>query len=147
MQKLNFPQFSFRFKNNENKTFIFDSVRKKFVLCTPEEWVRQHWLCFLTEIQQVPIMMIQVEKQIKVGQRQKRFDMIVYKKSGDIWLLLEFKEPKVQISQSTLNQINQYNQILKADYMVVSNGIDHKLFETKEQDIIFLNQLPKYNLI
>ncbi len=145
MQILNLPSYEFRFKNSENKTFIFDCIRKKFVLCTPEEWVRQHWIRWMIDNQSVPVQMIQVEKQIKVGQKQKRFDMIIYKRNGNIWLLMEFKKPDVEITQDTLNQINTYNISLQADYMMVSNGIVHKLFETKNMQLNFTANLPSYS--
>lgn len=148
MQKLNFPTFAFRFKITENKTFIFDRIRKKFLLLTPEEWVRQHWVYFLLDIQQIPISMLAAEKSFLVGQRQKRFDLIVYQKSGIIWMLIECKQSNIEVTQNVFDQIQQYQTTLKANFMVVSNGINHHIFEnSKEENTIrFSPSFPKYQL-
>lgn len=148
MQKLNFPTFAFRFKITENKTFIFDRIRKKFLLLTPEEWVRQHWVYFLLDIQQIPISMLSLEKTFVVGQRKKRFDLVVYQKNGSLWMLIECKQALVGITQLVFDQIQQYQTTLNANYMVVSNGINHHIFENKlnENKIEFSSNFPKYQL-
>ena len=91
MQNLNFPAFQFRFKNTENKPYIFDIIRKKFVLITPEEWVRQHTIQYLVEILKYPKSYINVEKQLTINNLVKRYDIVVYLPNGKIFLLVEVR--------------------------------------------------------
>lgn len=147
MNTLNFPAYSFRLKNKENKTFIFDVIRKKFLLLTREEWVRQHTLLFLIEELKYPLSMINVEKLVDVNGIKKRYDIVVFKPDGTIFLLVECKAPQVSISQETFDQIAQYNLILKAENLMVTNGLNHYFcqmdFENKKY--IFLRELPVYS--
>jgi hypothetical protein len=146
MKKLNFPVYSFRFKNSENKVAIFDEIRKKFILLTPEEWVRQHTIQFLLNENQYPKSYINVEKLIKINDLSKRYDVVVFQPNGEIFLLIECKAPEVLISQNTFDQIARYNLVLKAKYLMVTNGLNHYFcqmdFENEKYD--FLKELPKY---
>ena len=125
MQKLNFPTYSFRFKNSENNVAIFDEIRKKFILLTPEEWVRQHTLHYLIQDKNYPKSHINVEKLIKINTLNKRYDIVVFQPNGEIFLLIECKAPEVAISQQTFDQIARYNLTLKAKYLMLTNGINH----------------------
>ena len=125
MQKLNFPTFTFRFKNSENKAAIFDEIRKKFIILTPEEWVRQHVIQFLLQVKNYPKSYINVEKLIKINDLNKRYDVVVYQPNGELFLLIECKAPEVKISQQTFDQIARYNLVLKAKYLMVTNGLNH----------------------
>ena len=125
MKKLNFPVYSFRFKNSENKVAIFDEIRKKFMLLTPEEWVRQHTVQFLLQDKKFPKSYINVEKLIKINDLSKRYDVVVFQPNGEIFLLIECKAPEVPISQNTFDQIARYNLVLKAKYLMVTNGLNH----------------------
>ena len=144
MQQLNFPSFQFRFKNSENKLLVFDDIRKKFVLLTPEEWVRQHAVHYLFKIKGYSKSYINVEKVIKINGLNKRYDIVVYKPDGSIFLLVECKEPNVTIDQRTFDQIARYNLTLKADFLMVTNGINHYYckmdYEAKKYH--FLNDIP-----
>ncbi len=146
MQNLNFPAFQFRFKNIENKPYIFDIIRKKFVLITPEEWVRQHTVHFLVEILQYPKNYINVEKQLTINNLVKRYDIVVYLPNGKIFLLVECKAPEIAITQKTFDQIAQYNFILQADNLMLTNGLNQYFcnmdFENKKY--LFLKELPSY---
>lgn len=146
MQKLNFPTFTFRFKNSENKVAIFDEIRKKFIILTPEEWVRQHVIQYLLHDKNYPKSYINVEKLIKVNDLSKRYDIIVYQPDGAIYLLIECKAPEVTINQQTFDQIARYNLVLNAKYLMVSNGLNHYFCQmdfVKEQ-YIFLKELPEF---
>ena len=147
MQKLNFPTYSFRFKNSENKISIFDCLRKKFVILQPEEWVRQHCVLYLIEEKNYPKSHINIEKELIVNDLKKRYDIVVFNADGSIHLIVECKAPTVSINQSTFNQIAQYNQVLNANYLMVTNGINHYYcqmdFENKRFD--FLKDIPIYN--
>ena len=146
MKKLNFPVYSFRFKNSENKVAIFDEIRKKFMLLTPEEWVRQHTVQFLLQDKKFPKSYINVEKLIKINNLSKRYDVVVFQPNGEIFLLIECKAPEVPISQNTFDQIARYNLVLKAKYLMVTNGLNHYFcqMDFENEKYIFLKELPEY---
>ena len=146
MIKLNFPVYSFRFKNSENKVAIFDEIRKKFILLTPEEWVRQHTVQFLLQDKKFPKSYINVEKLIKINDLSKRYDVVVFQPNGDIYLLIECKAPEVPISQNTFDQIARYNLVLKAKYLMVTNGLNHYFcqMDFENEKYLFLNELPAH---
>ena len=147
MQKLNFPTYSFRFKNSENKVSIFDEIRKKFILLTPEEWVRQHVIHFLLLDKNYPKSYINVEKLIKINDLSKRYDVVVFQPNGEIFLLIECKAPEVAISQQTFDQIARYNLVLKAKYLMVTNGLNHYFcqMDFENEKYVFLKELPEYS--
>ncbi|WP_264549581.1 type I restriction enzyme HsdR N-terminal domain-containing protein [Flavobacterium sp. N2820] len=147
MQKLNFPVYSFRFKNSENKVSIFDEIRKKFILLTPEEWVRQHVIQFLLQEKKYPKSLINVEKLIKINDLNKRYDGVVFQPNGEIFLLIECKAPEVPISQHTFDQIARYNLVLKAKYLMVTNGLNHYFcqMDFENEKYVFLKELPEYS--
>ena len=147
MQKLNFPTYSFRFKNSENKVSIFDEIRKKFILLTPEEWVRQHVVQFLLQDKKYPKSYINVEKLIKINELSKRYDGVVFQPNGEIFLLIECKAPEVPISQQTFDQIARYNLVLKAKYLMVTNGLNHYFcrMDFENEKYVFLKELPEYS--
>lgn len=148
MQNLNFPAYQFRFKKTENKLFIFDLIRKKYVNCTPEERVRQNTLLYLIETLKYPKSYINVEKKMLINGKNKRYDIVVYLPSGKLFLLIECKAPEIEITQNTFDQIAQYNFLLNSDYLMLTNGINHYFckmdFENKKY--VFLQELPKYTL-
>ena len=128
MIKLNFPDFEFKLKKIDNKTFIFDSFRKKFILLTPEEWVRQHVLNFLV-LKKIPITHIAVEKQIIINSLNKRFDVVIYNNTGDVIMLVECKSPSIKLTQNVFDQISIYNLNLNSKYCMVTNGLDNIYFK------------------
>ena len=146
MKQLQFPTYSFRFKNSENKVAIFDEIRKKFIIVTPEEWVRQHVVQFLLQDKKYPKSHINVEKLLKINNLNKRYDVVVYKPDGNITILIECKAPGVKISQSTFDQIARYNMTLNADYLMVTNGLNHYLckMDYQNEKYDFLTDLPEY---
>ena len=146
MQKLNFPTFTFRFKNSENKVAIFDEIRKKFIILKPEEWVRQHVVQYLLQNKNYPKSYINVEKLVKVNDLSKRYDIIVYQPNGEIYLLIECKAPEININQQTFDQIARYNLVLNAKYLMVSNGLNHYFcqMDFENEKYIFLKELPEF---
>lgn len=147
MTKLNFSSYSFRFKNSENKTYIFDIIRKKFLLLTPEEWVRQHVLNYLIEDLKYPKSLINVEKLVNVNGLKRRYDIVVFKSDGSLFLLVECKAPEVQISQATFDQIAQYNFVLKAENLMITNGLNHYFcqMDFENEKYVFLKELPEFS--
>ena len=146
MQKLNFPTCAFKLKSSENKTLIFDIVRKKYVIVTPEEWVRQHVIHFLLKEKNYPISLIAIEKQLKINKRVKRTDIIVYNKQGTPEILIECKAPSVKITQTTFDQIARYNLSANSNFLMVTNGLAHYFcqIDTDKETYIFLEDIPSY---
>lgn len=144
--KLNFPKFSFRLKNSENKTHIFDEIRKKFVVLQPEEWVRQHCIQFLVEELKYPKTLINVEKELKINGLRKRYDIVIYNPDGSIFLIVECKSPQIKITQTTFDQIAQYNMVLNSEYLMVTNGINHYYcqMDFKNKSYVFSKEIPVY---
>ena len=147
MQRLNFPETEFRFKSSENNTRIFDIIRKKFVILSPEEWVRQHALHWLINKKNYPNSLINVEKQLIINGMRKRYDIVVYKSDGSIALLIECKSPGIPITQEVFDQIARYNLQAKADYLMVTNGLEHYYcqIDVEEEKYTFLNQIPDFS--
>ncbi len=147
MQKLNFPAYQFRFKNSENKVSIFDRIRKKFIILTPEEWVRQHTVHYLIEEKKYPESLINVEKLIKINDLNKRYDIIIFNPDGSIRLVVECKSAKVKITQDVFDQIARYNLELKAEYLMITNGMNHYYCQMNyiEKQYTFLKDIPNYN--
>ncbi|MCB0450229.1 type I restriction enzyme HsdR N-terminal domain-containing protein [Mariniflexile maritimum] len=147
MQQLNFPRFPFRFKNSENKISIFDCIRKKFVILQPEEWVRQHCVLYLITVKGYPKSLINIEKELIVNGLRKRYDIVIFNPNGNIHLIVECKSPTVTINQDTFDQIAQYNRSLNANFLMVTNGINHYYcqmdFENERYN--FLQDIPFYS--
>ncbi len=125
MQVLNLPTYSFKLKQQGNRTQIFDAIRKKYVVLTPEEWVRQNFLQYLIQEKKFPASLIAVEAGLKYNQLQKRMDVLVYDKSGNPFLMVECKAPEVKITQDVFDQIARYNMVFKVKYLVLTNGLNH----------------------
>jgi hypothetical protein len=146
MHQLQFSAFRFRFKNSENKVVIFDEIRKKFIQLTPEEWVRQHVVHHFIYEKKYPKSLINVEKQIQVNGQTKRYDVVVYYPDGRLRVLVECKAPEVVISQATFDQIARYNTALRADYLMVTNGLNHYFcqMDFENEKYHFLPELPAH---
>ena len=146
MQHLNFPTYTFRFKNSENKVSIFDEIRKKFIILTPEEWVRQHTVRFLIEDKKYPKSLINIEKTLQINDLKKRYDIVVFNPNGTINILVECKAPEVKITQETFDQIARYNMTLKSHYLMVTNGLNHYFcqMDFENEKYQFLHELPNY---
>ena len=146
MQQLNFPSYSFRLKSSENKTLIFDIARKKYVVLTPEEWVRQHTIHFLHFNKKYPLSLIAIEKQLTIHNLKKRTDVIVFNRDGTPEIIVECKAPSIKISQNTFDQIARYNLTLDSNYLMVTNGLDHfyAQLDHKNESYVFLKDLLDY---
>ena len=146
MEKLNFKSYQFKIKNNENKQYVFDEIRKKNVLLTPEEWVRQNCIQFLIHEKQYPRSLISIEKKISLNSLTRRYDIVVFNSNGTIQLLVECKSPKVKITQKTFDQISRYNLAFKSRHLMITNGLSHYFckVDLENQKYFFLKELPKY---
>ncbi len=146
MKRLNLPTYSFNIKLIEQRKHIFDFIRKKFVLLTPEEWVRQNFLRYLVDEKKYPASLIAVEKEFKLNKLSKRSDAVVYNKAGKPFLIIEFKAPEVKINQKVFDQIARYNMKFKVGYLIVSNGMEHYCckIDYLNNSYVFLKEIPDY---
>jgi hypothetical protein len=143
---LNLPQYPLRLKQDDNTTYVFDEVRKKFLVLTPEEWVRQHFVHFLIREKKYPRSLIKLEGGLKLNSLQKRSDILLFDASGAKIVLVECKAPSVKITQSTFDQIARYNFVHRVKYLVVTNGLDNFCAEIDFENATyrFLQELPAY---
>jgi hypothetical protein len=148
MLALNLPQFEVNLKKSEGKVWIFDGIRKKYMVLTPEEWVRQHLVNYFIHHLKYPRTLIQVERGLHYNQLQKRSDIIVYDRSGNPWMIVECKSPDVELNQKSILQVAVYNSDVKAKYVSISNGLKHVCYEAKPElnDVVLLKDFPEYNV-
>ena len=143
---LNLPNYPFKITQKDGLVFIFDEIRKKRLVLTPEEWVRQHVVHYLIKEKNYPKSLINVEKVLTVNGLRKRYDVVVYNPDGSIHILVECKAPGVKISQATFDQIARYNMTMQARFLNVTNGLNHFYcqmdFENEKYE--FLKNLPDY---
>ncbi len=147
MQKLNLPEYTFRIKQENERQLIFDSVRKKFVTLTPEEWVRQNFIEYLKNEKKYPASLMAVEKQVIVNGKQRRFDLLIYNRNGSPNVIVEFKSPDVKITQETFDQVVRYNMTLRVEKVIVSNGLQHFACEIDyvKNDYKYLSEIPGFD--
>jgi hypothetical protein len=140
---LQYPSYPFKIKAHHGKDQIFDPLRKSWVLLTPEEWVRQNLLQYLVQNLNYPASLIAVEKEIKLGELSKRFDIVVYKNELP-WMIIECKEAKVKLNEKTMEQILQYQQVLTAQYLFMSNGHETMGAKIESGKLQALQNFPEY---
>lgn len=141
MIKVDYPNPTFKIKTENQQEYIFDTNRKKWVLLTPEEWVRQNFLQYLIQTKKYPASLISVEKQISLGELKKRYDVVIYKNDKP-WMIVECKEMEVPISEKTILQILNYNQILDVAFLIITNGKETFGIETSTKK--YLSIIPEY---
>ncbi len=146
MNNLNLPEYSFKTKNINGKSYIFDKIRKRFVALTPEEWVRQNIIEFLTIDKKYPIGRFGNEIKININGMTKRCDSVFYDEKATPILIIEYKAPNVQITQKVFDQIATYNMQLQVRYILISNGIEHFFCEIdyEQHQYIFLKEIPSF---
>jgi len=147
MVKLNLPDFEYVLKKEEGKLLILDSIRKKYLVLTPEEWVRQHFVNYLIQTLQYPRSLIRIEGGLQFNRLQKRSDIVVFDREGKPWMVIECKAPDLAMSQQTLRQASVYNHSLKAKYLVITNGLQHICCATdwEANTTAVLEEMPPYN--
>lgn len=146
MEELNLPRFQFKVKETEKGREIWDEFRKKYVVLTPEEWVRQHFLKFMNEYLKYPKSLLKTEFEIKYNRLKKRPDIVAYSNDGSPIMVVECKAPGVTVTNDTFQQAAIYNQTLKARYLVVTNGMNHFCCEQDKETgtVSFLEKIPVY---
>ena len=145
MESLNLPNYEPRIEKRDGKLVIFDPIRKKMIILTPEEWVRQHFINYLLEGLDYPRTRIRVESGVSYNGLLKRSDIVFYNKSLKPQVLIECKAASVKIDQKTFNQLGMYNKTLGAKYMIATNGLVHYACDQKSDGSFdFLEQVPAY---
>jgi predicted type IV restriction endonuclease len=146
MNRLNLPAFDYKIKKEGGKHYILDLVRRKYVVITPEEWVRQHFLNYLMADLKYPKALFRVESGLKFNQMQKRSDILIHNRQGKPWMLIECKSPDIKLTQKAFNQIAVYNMTLGAEYLAVTNGMVHFCCRAKTTDAEagFLKDFPAF---
>lgn len=144
MQSLNLPSFTFRTKKAQGKVHVFDIWRKKWVLLSPEEWVRQNFMRYLIESLHYPPSALGIEVSVTISGQRMRADALVYNRLGERVVLLEFKAPSVTITESVFAQAADYNTQLGAPYIIVSNGMSHYCASTEGDRPTLLDHIPHY---
>jgi type I site-specific restriction endonuclease len=142
MIKIEYPPYQPKIKKEAGKEFIFDEFRKRWIVLTPEEWVRQNFLQYLTQTKKYPASLIAVEKEIKLGELKKRFDIVVYDRNSKPWMIVECKEMNVSLDKSVLDQILRYNISLDVPYLVITNGSYCMALQLKENLMEIIGVLP-----
>lgn len=146
MFELNLPSFNANIKKVNGRLSIFDRLRRRFVSLTPEEWVRQHFVNYLISDRNYPEALIANEIQIDLNKLKKRCDSVVYGRDMKPLLIIEYKAPDVKIRQEVFNQIANYNIVLRVNYLIVSNGMEHYCcyVDYDKQNIKYLPDIPFY---
>ncbi|MBC8343459.1 MAG: type I restriction enzyme HsdR N-terminal domain-containing protein [Bacteroidetes bacterium] len=146
MLELSLPKYDYLVQKKEGKLFIFDSFRKKYILLTPEEWVRQHFVNYLITVKNTPVKLISLEKGLKYNRLLKRTDIVVYDDYGRALLLVECKASTVKLNEQVVFQLAIYNAELKAPFMGITNGLQHFYWKyTDGENNSLLTELPDYN--
>lgn len=147
MESLNLPPFEMRLRGTEERPQVFDVLRRRYVALTPEEWVRQHFVHYLVEHLGYPQALLANEVALQMGGKRLRADTVLYDRTLQPRMIIEYKAPEVKITQRVFEQASGYNRLLKVPYIVVSNGLQHFCCRYKEEDnsYIFLKELPRYH--
>ncbi|RLD34085.1 MAG: hypothetical protein DRI72_03630 [Bacteroidetes bacterium] len=149
MQQLNLPTYPVKTRQTGEKTEIFDPIRRRYIVLTPEEWVRQQFIRYLISEKKYPETLISIEKGIKVNQMYKRFDAVISDQTGKPVVLMEFKSPNVRITQKTFEQVAAYNIRLQVQYLIVSNGLKHYCcsVDHEKKTFSFLDDIPDFSVL
>ena len=146
MNQLNLPAAELQIIQRENKPYIFDILRKKYIQITPEEWVRQHFVHFLINNKAYPKSLMANEVLLHLNTMQRRCDTVVYQRDLNPCVIVEYKAPTIPITQQVFNQISRYNFVLQVDYLIVSNGLNHYCCKINydQKSYTFLQEIPSF---
>lgn len=145
MIRLNLPEIECNIRKNKGKVEIFDVIRRKFIILTPEEWVRQHVIHFLINERQYPKALMRIEGGLAYNKLNKRSDIVIYNRQGQPYLLVECKTFQRDLTQAAMNQASVYNQQLKARYIMITNGLRHFCAEFGDGFPVQINEVPAWD--
>lgn len=144
MLSINYPEYRFQIKQDAGKDIIFDPLRKKWLLLTPEEWVRQNFVQYLIQVKKYPAALIAMEKMIRLGELKKRFDILVYDSNHLPWMMIECKAPAIKLDEAVLHQLLRYHISVPTGLLIISNGEYSYGWEKKEQSLHLIQELPEW---
>lgn len=144
MIKIVYPKHNFKIKKENNIDYIFDIFRKRWLVLTPEEWVRQNILQYITLDKKYPASLIAIEKEIYLGELRKRCDIVVYDRNSQPWMIIECKEMNEKLESKVMEQILRYHIALPAKYLIITNGSHCIGFEKKERQLYEINEFPDF---
>lgn len=149
MKPLNLPVYDYKLRKSGHKTLIYDVIRLKYVVLTPEEWVRQHFLHYLLDYLHYPRSLISIERGTVYNTLQKRTDLRVYGPAGYPLLLVECKATTVPVTAATVNQAIIYNRVIRAPYLALTNGLEHFCWrvDPETEAVYSLDQIPDYKIL
>lgn len=149
MFSLNLPDFQVKIAVTDGKKMVFDPLRRKYVALTPEEWVRQHFVHFLIQHKGYPSGLLANEVQLTLNGTRKRCDTVLYDRTRTPRMIIEYKAPTVPITRQVFDQITRYNIVLKVDYLIVSNGLEHYCCKVDYERFCcnFLKEIPDYAML
>jgi hypothetical protein len=143
MLPIQFTEYDFKIKDENGRKLVFDIFRKRWVVLTPEEWVRQNFLQYLVQVMKYPAALIAIEKELMLGDLKKRFDILVYDSKHQPWMMVECKAQDVVLNDAVLQQLLRYNIAIPVPYLVITNGDFSFGFEKQAGSLIMMEQLPK----
>ncbi|MBR2249653.1 MAG: type I restriction enzyme HsdR N-terminal domain-containing protein [Prevotella sp.] len=148
MISLNLPSFDIKIRSEGNRAVVLDPLRRRWVALTPEEWVRQHFVNLLVSEKHYPATLVANEVQLSVGTKSLRADTVVYDRSLQPRMIVEYKAPSVAITQKVFDQISVYNLLLRVDYLAVSNGRQHYVcrMDYDHNSYTFVQDIPDYSV-
>src|SRR5688500_11646003 len=142
MIEVHYPEAGFRLKEEQGKHYIFDTIRKSWLVVTDEEWVRQNFVAYLVNVLEYPSTLIALEKEIILNGLKKRFDILVYNKDHQPWMMVECKGHEVPLSRAVLDQALRYNMSVPVDYIVITNG--RNTMGWRKSPLTELDVLPEF---
>ena len=137
-----FGKYDFRIQQENDQSFIFDIIRKKFVVLTPEEWVRQNFVQYLIKIKNYPATLIAVEKEIQLGELKKRFDVLVYDSNHQPWMMIECKAGEIKLDDTVFHQVLRYNMSVPVEFIIITNGSFTFGWQRANNKLELINELP-----
>jgi hypothetical protein len=144
MIHIDYPEPRFRIKTKDNKQYIFDEIRKIWLLLNPEEWVRQNFINYLVVHLKYPSTVIALEKELLLNDLKKRFDVLIYNKQHEPWMLVECKAPAINLDEKVLQQVLRYNITIPVFFIILTNGNSTIGWKKENGELIMLNEMPEW---
>lgn len=144
MIKISYPEPSFNIKKENGKDLLFDELRRKWVVLTPEEWVRQNFVQYLLQVKNYPSTLVAIEKEIQLGELKKRFDVLVYDADHQPWLMVECKAMDIQLNENVLQQVLRYQISVPVNYIVITNGVYVMAWHHTGEGFVSIDSLPDW---
>ena len=144
MLTIQYPEPGFQVRVEEGRDYIFDQLRRKWLLLTPEEWVRQNFIQYLVQVKKYPATLIAMEKMIRLGELKKRFDILVYDRQHRPWMMIECKAPSIALEESVLHQLLRYHISVPTGYLLITNGNKSFGWKKSGHELLLISELPEW---